>query len=124
MVCPPERVSHACLVPCMLGTPGCPTSSGPAQEPRPVSWNCSFEARANHHGNVATNKMITPKCADYVTTSFKNRWRSLMSVDDIIESLVEFVENKGIADNTYFLYSSDHGFQLGEFNILIDKRQP
>ena len=68
--------------------------------------------------------MITPKCADYVTTSFKNRWRSLMSVDDVIESLVEFVESKGIADNTYFLYSSDHGFQLGEFNILIDKRQP
>ena len=27
-------------------------------------------------------------------------------------------------DRTYFLYSSDHGFQLGEFNILIDKRQP
>ena len=40
---------------------------------RPVSWNCSFESRANHHGNVATNKMITEQCAELVhftTTSF------------------------------------------------------
>merc|ERR1712070_1049183 len=29
----------------------------------------------------------------------------------------------GVANNTYFMYSSDHGFQLGELNILIDKRQ-
>lgn len=76
-----------------------------------------------HHGNIATQDMITETCAEYVTTSFKNRWRSLMSVDDVIEATVKLVEAEGLADNTYFLYSSDHGFQLGEFNILIDKRQ-
>ena len=32
-------------------------------------------------------------------------------------------EKLGVADNTYFFYSSDHGFQLGEFNIPMDKRQ-
>ena len=81
-------------------------------EPRPVSWNCSAESRANHHGNIATQKMITDKCAAYVTTSFKNRWRSLMSVDDVISDVINFVEAKGKADNTYFFYSSDHGFQV------------
>lgn len=59
-------------------------SAWPAQEPRPISWNCSAESRANHHGNIKTQPMITPKCADYVTLSFKNRWRALMSVDDVI----------------------------------------
>lgn len=67
--------------------------------------------------------MITEHCADYVTTSFKNRWRTLMSVDDVIDSVISLVDELGIADNTYFMYSSDHGFQLGELNILIDKRQ-
>jgi N-acetylglucosamine-6-sulfatase len=51
--------------------------------------------------------MIDEKCANYVTTSFKNRWRSLMSVDDVIAETVQLVEDEGLADNTYFLYSSD-----------------
>lgn len=28
-----------------------------------------------------------------------------------------------MSDSTYFFYSSDHGFQLGQFNIPMDKRQ-
>ena len=45
-----------------------------------------------------------------------------MSVDDVIASVIGAVEKLGVADNTYFFYSSDHGFQLGEFNIPMDKR--
>ena len=30
----------------------------------------------------------------------------------------------GVLNSTYFFYTSDHGFQLGQFNILMDKRQP
>lgn len=97
--------------------------SWPSQEPRPVSWNCSAESRSNHHGNIATQPMISESCAGFVTESFQNRWRTLMSVDDVISDVVGFIEAEGLAGNTYFLYSSDHGFQLGEFNILIDKRQ-
>jgi arylsulfatase A-like enzyme len=33
--------------------------SWPAQEPRPINWNCSAEMRANHHGNIATQPMLT-----------------------------------------------------------------
>ena len=47
-----------------------------------------------------------------------------MSVDDVIGAIYQECVDLGVADNTYFFYSSDHGFQLGEFNILMDKRQP
>jgi len=67
--------------------------------------------------------MITETCAEYVTKSFKDRWRTLMSVDDVIDDVVQLVEDLGLVDNTYFMYSSDHGFQLGELNVLLDKRQ-
>jgi len=46
----------------------------------------------------------------------------LMSVDDVIASVIQTCEDLGVADNTYFFYSSDHGFQLGNFNIPMDKR--
>lgn len=96
----------------------------PTTEPRPETWNCSAESRAQHHGNIATQPMISEPCAEFVTQSFKDRWRTLMSVDDLIDEVVQLAEDLGITDNTYFMFSSDHGFQLGEFNILIDKRQP
>merc|ERR1712190_481070 len=73
----------------------------PATEPRPASWNCSAESRKNHHGNIATQPMISENCADYVTTSFKNRWRTLMSVDDVIDEVIQLTEDLGVADNTY-----------------------
>jgi hypothetical protein len=45
-------------------------------------------------GNIKTQPMISPKCADYVTTSFKNRWRALMSVDDVIADTVRRKRNE------------------------------
>ena len=46
----------------------------------------------------------------------------MMSVDDVISEVIGTVEKLGMLDNTYFFYSSDHGFQLGQFNIPMDKR--
>ena len=85
-------------------------------------WNASFETRADHHGNIATQPMLTPDAAHVITGVFRNRWRCLMSVDDLIEGVISAVEAIGRLASTYFFYTSDHGFQLGEFNMLMDKR--
>ena len=45
-----------------------------------------------------------------------------MSVDDIIGEAVAVVEEAGAMDNTYFIYSSDHGYSFGELNLAWDKR--
>jgi N-acetylglucosamine-6-sulfatase len=81
-----------------------------------------MESRADHHGTIALNPMIDELGATVITDSFKNRWRTLMSVDDLISDVIALCDELGLNDNTYFFYSSDHGFQLGEFNILMDKR--
>jgi hypothetical protein len=54
-------------------------------------------------GNIKTQPMISPKCADYVTTSFKNRWRALMSVDDVIADTVRRKRNETKRNETAFL---------------------
>ena len=97
--------------------------SWPEKEPRPDGvWNASFASRADHHGNIATQPMITPDAAEVITGIFKNRWRCLMSVDDVIDSALSTVEGIGKLNSTYFFFTSDHGFQLGEYNMLMDKR--
>ena len=64
--------------------------------------------------------MISEGAAAVTRGVFRNRWRTLMSVDDLIADVVHLVEAElGLAEHTYFIYTSDHGFQLGQFNILM-----
>ena len=53
---------------------------------------------------------------------YQRRWSVLRSVDDMVERLVESMTAAGVWDNTYFVYTSDHGYHLGEFGMLYDKR--
>lgn len=97
-------------------------SAWPTREPRPSNWNCSSAARRRHHGVIAKAPMMTAEAGGVITSAFKNRWRTLMSFDDLVGAAYEAVESAGALDRTYFLLTSDHGFQLGQFNILMDKR--
>lgn len=81
----------------------------PAHEPRPVAWNASFAARAGHASVIPHNDMLTEQAATLITDIFKNRWRTLMSVDDLIYDVVSLCDELGLSDNTYIFYSSDHG---------------
>jgi N-acetylglucosamine-6-sulfatase len=98
--------------------------SWPLHEPRNnPAWNASAELRAGKHGIIPNMPMLTQDAADVIQDVFKNRWRTLMSVDDLIHDVVSLCEDLGVAEHTYFFFSSDHGFQLGQNNILMDKRQ-
>jgi N-acetylglucosamine-6-sulfatase len=67
--------------------------------------------------------MITPEASRVITGVFKNRWRTLMSVDDLISDVVAKIDDLGLTDSTYFFFTSDHGFQLGQFNLILEKQQ-
>lgn len=47
------------------------------------------------------------------------RWRTLLSVDDMMENVVNILQKKNLLDNTYIVFSSDNGFHLGEFFCLV-----
>ena len=51
-----------------------------------------------------------------------SRWETLLSVDDYVGQVVAMLKAAGQLDNTYFLYTSDHGFQLGQHRLPGDKR--
>lgn len=41
------------------------------------------------------------------------RWRTLLSVDDLVETLVKRLEIRGELDNTYIFFTSDNGYHTG-----------
>ncbi|KAJ9469610.1 Extracellular sulfatase SULF-1-like protein [Diplonema papillatum] len=54
------------------------------------------------------------------------RWATLMSVDDLVADVYERVSSQGdaVLRNTYFFYTSDHGFKLGQWRIGTAKQHP
>lgn len=55
---------------------------------------------------------------------FRNRWETLLAVDELVESIVKRLSELKVLNNTYIIFTSDHGFHLGQFGQPWDKRQP
>jgi arylsulfatase A-like enzyme len=48
---------------------------------------------------------------------YRNRLRSLQSVDDMIGDLTNTLRQSGRLDNTYFIFTSDNGFHIGQHRM-------
>ncbi|XP_003384556.1 PREDICTED: extracellular sulfatase Sulf-1-like [Amphimedon queenslandica] len=91
------------------------------QAPRTPNYNYSA---ADHHYVIRSQPILTSKEGNESDALFRDRWRSLLSVDDITKDVVSLLEKYDQVDNTYILWTSDHGFQLGQFRLPSCKLQP
>ncbi|BFZ15526.1 hypothetical protein BsWGS_18565 [Bradybaena similaris] len=115
----------------MLATPAChdPFTSAPQYEKNFTSEQAPRTKQFNIHGkdkHWLIEQAITPMPQDSITfldNAFRNRLRTLLSVDDMVEDVVNSLKAIGQLDNTYIFFSSDNGFHLGQFSLPYDKRQ-
>ena len=56
---------------------------------------------------------------DYNDLHYRQRLRSLQSVDELVDALIQRLDAYGILDNTYIIYTSDNGYSIGQH-----RRQP
>ena len=78
----------------------------------------------DHFDLLSSHPPLTTAMVGDVDSLMKRRWGVLLSIDDLVAGLHKAVEDAGVMDNTYFLYSSDHGYHLGQFRIPIEKMLP
>ena len=53
------------------------------------------------------------------------RWRTLLSVDDMVEDILDTLQRRGELDDTYVFFSSDNGYHLGKIlTIPLDTHRP
>ncbi|XP_055957951.1 N-acetylglucosamine-6-sulfatase [Patella vulgata] len=116
----------------MLSTPAChePFTPAPQYADNFTGMVAPRDGSYNKHGDEGKHwlirQAITPMPNDtviLVDDIFRNRWRTLLSVDDMVEDVYNTVKAKNMIDNTYFIFSSDNGFHLGQFSMPYDKRQ-
>ncbi len=55
-------------------------------------------------------------------TFYRNYCETLLAMDESIGTLIDYVQDNNLMDNTLIVYMGDHGFSFGEHG-LIDKRQ-
>ncbi|XP_005105830.2 N-acetylglucosamine-6-sulfatase isoform X1 [Aplysia californica] len=115
----------------MLSTPAChePFDSAPQFLKNFTGDKAPRTKHFNIHGtdkHWLIEQTITPMPNDTITMIddyFRSRWRTLLSVDDMIEGVVNKLKAMGELDNTYIFFSSDNGYHLGQFSLPYDKRQ-
>jgi N-acetylglucosamine-6-sulfatase len=70
---------------------------------RTPAWNNTGRHEMNHVGWVENNPPITAKEAKTFDSQNTDRWRTLLSVDDLVESIVKTLEELSLLDHTYIL---------------------
>ena len=73
---------------------------------------------------LSRREKLTPKQVKAQDTTYRQRLRSLLAVDDMIASVQKTLVETGRAQNTYFVFTSDNGFHMGQHRLSAGKTTP
>jgi len=90
--------------------------------PRTANWNASSQSINQKHWLIRQLEPIDDATEKLIDTTYEHRLEALLSVDDHIDQIVGLLAELGELENTIIMYTSDHGFQLGQHRLSVDKR--
>ena len=74
---------------------------------------------------IATNPELYGDAVDNIDQQWRDRLRTLLSVDDLIEEIFSLLaEYQDVLNKTYIIFTSDHGFHLGQWRVGLTKHLP
>jgi N-acetylglucosamine-6-sulfatase len=82
----------------------------------PITPNYNVES-PDKAAHVRQNPPLNEQVECYEDQHFRDRWASLLAVDDMIKEIYEYLEARMVLDNTYLIFSSDHGYKQGQWRI-------
>ena len=84
-----------------------------------TAWNNGYKQEINHYetSSFTPDELVDWKYQRYL----QDYLRCILSVDENVGRILEYLDQHGLADNTVVVYTSDQGFFLGEHG-LFDKR--
>ena len=90
--------------------------------PRPPSFN--EDDVSDKPPWISSQPKLSTDQITQIDTRQENRAETLQALDDLVEAVVTKLDSAGVLNNTYIIFTSDNGFELGEHRILEGKRLP
>jgi N-acetylglucosamine-6-sulfatase len=87
--------------------------------PKTAAWN---RLPKNPPAWLAGRPPLTPRQKNLITTTYRKRVEDDLAVDDLIGNLEARLRADGVAKNTYFIFSSDNGYHMGEYRLMPGKQ--
>jgi N-acetylglucosamine-6-sulfatase len=70
------------------------------------------------------NRPLTPRRHAAILTRMRQRWESLLAVDEAVAAIVGELRRAGELDDTYVIFTSDNGYMQGEHRVPLGKMLP
>jgi N-acetylglucosamine-6-sulfatase len=87
--------------------------------PRTPAFNAEPDAGAPRW--LARLLPLSPTDMARIDTDYRKRAQSVLAIDTMIGALQRALAEAGAADNTYFVFSSDNGYHMGEHRMMPGK---
>ena len=70
---------------------------------------------------LGIHKPLQPRQIVRINRAFRRRVQSVQAVDRMIASIQQTLQARGVANNTYIVFSSDNGLHTGEYRLMPGK---
>lgn len=70
---------------------------------------------------IKTLPLQNQTIVDYEDHYYRQRLRSLQSVDELVNSVIERLESSGQLEETYIIFTSDNGYHIGQHRLAPGK---
>ncbi|ETO11165.1 hypothetical protein RFI_26211, partial [Reticulomyxa filosa] len=95
------------------------------QAPRTPNFGRCGTQNHDKHIPVRGTPCLDRSKVDHIDICFRERLGTLMSVDDLVYEVHEFIDKvMNLSNQTYFVFTSDNGYHLGQNSLMYEKRQP